>query len=103
MGAFRYIVKPMESSDFCPPWRELLDRQQKKQASIFSFPSISGTTKLTTDHIYYLESDLRTIRVVAKEGTFTFTGTISSPEEQLRPDGFHPDSQELPGQRKPYL
>ena len=67
---------------------ELLDRQQKKQASIFSFPSISGTTKLMTDHIYYLESDLRTIRVVAKEGTFTFTGTISSLEEQLRPDGF---------------
>ena len=80
----------MESGDFLSAVEELLDRQQKKQASIFSFPSISGTTKLMTDHIYYLESDLRTIRVVAKEGTFTFTftGTISSLEEQLRPDGF---------------
>ena len=78
----------MESSDFLSAVDELLDRQQKKQASIFSFPSISGTPKLMTDHIYYLESDLRTIRVVAKEGTFTFTGTISSLEEQLRPDGF---------------
>ena len=88
VGAFRYIVKPVESSDFLSAVEELLDRQQKKQASIFSFPSINGTTKLMTDHIYYLESDLRTIRVVAKEGTFTFTGTISSLEEQLRPDGF---------------
>ena len=88
VGAFRYIVKPVESSDFLSAVEELLDRQQKKQASIFSFPSTSGTTKLMTDHIYYLESDLRTIRVVAKEGTFTFTGTISSLEEQLRPDGF---------------
>ena len=88
VGAFRYIVKPVESGDFLSAVEELLDRQQKKQASIFSFPSINGTTKLMTDHIYYLESDLRTIRVVAKEGTFTFTGTISSLEEQLRPDGF---------------
>ena len=88
VGAFRYIVKPVEGSDFLSAVEELLDRQQKKQASIFSFPSINGTTKLMTDHIYYLESDLRTIRVVAKEGTFTFTGTISSLEEQLRPDGF---------------
>ena len=88
VGAFRYIVKPGESGDFLSAVEELLDRQQKKQASIFSFPSINGTTKLMTDHIYYLESDLRTIRVVAKEGTFTFTGTISSLEEQLRPDGF---------------
>ena len=78
----------VEGSDFLSAVEELLDRQQKKQASIFSFPSMSGTTKLMTDHIYYLESDLRTIRVVAKEGTFTFTGTISSLEEQLRPDGF---------------
>ena len=88
VGAFRYIVKPVESGDFLSAVEELLDRQQKKQASIFSFPSINGTTILMTDHIYYLESDLRTIRVVAKEGTFTFTGTISSLEEQLRPDGF---------------
>ena len=88
VGAFRYIVKPVESGDFLSAVEELLDRQQKKQASIFSFPSINGTTKLMTDHIYYLESDLRTIRVVAKEGTFTFTGTISSLEEQLRTDGF---------------
>ena len=88
VGAFRYIVKPVEGSDFLSAVEELLDRQQKKQASIFSFPSMSGTTKLMTDHIYYLESDLRTIRVVAKEGTFTFTGTISSLEEQLRTDGF---------------
>ena len=78
----------VEGSDFLSAVEELLDRQQKKQASIFSFPSMSGTTKLMTDHIYYLESDLRTIRVVAKEGTFTFTGTISSLEEQLRTDGF---------------
>ena len=83
VGAFRYIVKPVEGSDFLSAVEELLDRQQKKQASIFSFPSMSGTTKLMTDHIY-----LRTIRVVAKEGTFTFTGTISSLEEQLRTDGF---------------
>ena len=76
VGAFRYIVKPVESGDFLSAVEELLDRQQKKQASIFSFPSINGTTKLMTDHIYYLESDLRTIRVVAKEGTFTFTGFI---------------------------
>lgn len=88
VGAFRYIVKPVEGSDFLSAVEELLDRQQKKQASIFSFPSMNGTTKLMTDHIYYLESDLRTIRVVAKEGTFTFTGTISSLEEQLRTDGF---------------
>ena len=88
VGAFRYIVKPVEGSDFLSAVEELLDRLQKKQASIFSFPSMNGTTKLMTDHIYYLESDLRTIRVVAKEGTFTFTGTISSLEEQLRTDGF---------------
>ena len=77
----------MESGDFLSAVEELLDRQQKNRHPSF-FPSISGTTKLMTDHIYYLESDLRTIRVVAKEGTFTFTGTISSLEEQLRPDGF---------------
>ena len=56
VGAFRYIVKPVESGDFLSAVEELLDRQQKKQASIFSFPSINGT--------------------------------ISSLEEQLRPDGF---------------
>ena len=44
VGAFRYIVKPVESGDFLSAVEELLDRQQKKQASIFSFPSISGTT-----------------------------------------------------------
>lgn len=88
VGAFRYIIKPVEQTDFLAAVKELLDRQLKKHASILSFPSISGTTKLMTDHIYYLESNLRTIRVVAMEGTFTFTGTISSLEEQLRPYGF---------------
>ncbi len=84
MGAnFRYIVKSRwRAATSVRRGGSCLTGQQKKQASIFSFPSINGTTKLMTDHIYYLESDLRTIRVVAKEGTFTFTGTISSLEEQ---------------------
>ena len=35
-----------------------------------------------------LESDIRTIQVVAEEGRFSFTGTISALEEELRPHGF---------------
>ena len=34
--------------------------------------------------------------MVAKEGTFTFTGTISSPGRAAPPGRLHPDSQELP-------
>ena len=78
----------MEKEDFLNSIKELIDRHMKKQSSIFSFSNNNGTTKLLTDHIYYLESYLRTITVCAKEGKFSFTGTISSLEEELRPYGF---------------
>ena len=131
VGAFRYIVKPVESGDFLSAVEELLDRQQKKQASIFSFPSISGTTKLMTDHIYYLESDLRTIRFqiidmvghqLGGDRPYLLSGIgfkdhpcsckgrhiyiyrhHQLPGRAAPPGRLHPDSQELPGQRKPYL
>ena len=103
VGAFRYIVKPVEGSDFLSAVEELLDRQQKKQASIFSFPSMSGTTKLMTDHIYYLESDLRTIRVVSKGRHIYIYRHHQFPGRAAPPGRLHPDSQELPGQRKPYF
>lgn len=88
VAASRYIVKPVEKDDFLNTVSKLMNQHMKKQASIFSFSSSTGTTKLLTDHIYYLESYMRTITVCAKEGKFTFTGTISSLEEQLRPYGF---------------
>ena len=86
--AFRYIVKPVEKEDFLNSIKELIDRHMKKQYSIFSFSSNNGTTKLLTDHIYYFESYMRTITICAKEGKFSFTGTISALEEELRPYGF---------------
>lgn len=88
VAASRYIVKPVEKEDFLDTVYKLIEQHTKKQDSFFSFSSSSGTTKLLIDHIYYLESNMRSITVCAKEGKFTFTGTISSLEEHLRPYGF---------------
>lgn len=88
INAFRYIVKPVLQKDFTDAVTSLIEKMLKNQTAFFTFPSSAGVTKLKIYHIYYLESDLRTIRLVAKEGAFTFTGKISLLEEQLRQHGF---------------
>lgn len=88
VNAFRYLVKPVVKEDFLNAVKNTLDHLILQQNSFLAFPSKNGTTKLMTDHIYYLESDIRTIQVVAEEGRFSFTGTISALEEELRPHGF---------------
>lgn len=88
VNACRYLVKPVIKEDFLDVIRTTLDHLILKQNSYFTFPSKTGLTKLMTDHIYYLESDIRTIIVAAEEGRFSFTGTISALEQELRPHGF---------------
>ena len=88
VNACRYLVKPVVKEDFLNAVRNTLDHLIQQRNSFFTFPSKNGTTKLMTEHIYYLESNIRTIQVVAEEGRFSFTGTISALEEELRPHGF---------------
>ena len=88
VNACRYLVKPVVKEDFLNAVRNTLDHLIQQRNSFFTFPSKTGTTKLMTEHIYYLESNIRTIQVVAEEGRFSFTGTISALEEELRPHGF---------------
>lgn len=88
VNASRYIVKPIEKNEFFRTLHNIVTLLEKRQEHIFTFPSISGFTRLDLEDIYYFESQLRQIRVVSSLGSYTYTGKISQIEEQTREHGF---------------
>lgn len=88
VNAVRYIVKPVEQNFFLKLVETLYNEFKKNESRFYSFPSKAGTTVISMDDIYYFESDLRSIRVVCKQGDYTFTGRISRVEEETSDQDF---------------
>lgn len=88
INAVRYIVKPVEQTSFLRLVETLCMDIRKKRDLFYTFPSKNGTTVIPMEDIYYFESELRSICVVSKQGRHTFTGRISSVEEQTVGHGF---------------
>lgn len=88
VNASRYIVKPVDKTEFLNTVKEKLKSIAEKKNQFFNFTSNLGTTKVKLQDIYYFESDMRTIYIHLKKETFSFTGKISQIEEQLKDCGF---------------
>ena len=88
VNAVRYIVKPVEKNSFLKLIESLYTDHSKKHGLFYTFPSKNGTTAIPMEDIYYFESELRSIHVVSKQGRHTFTGRISSVEEETTGQDF---------------
>lgn len=88
VNAVRYIVKPVEKYSFLKLIETLYAEHNKKQEFFYTFPSKSGTTAIPMEDIYYFESELRSIHVSSRQGDYTFTGRISSIEEETSGHNF---------------
>lgn len=83
VGAYRYILKPVQPEDFLSQVKYILDFKAREKKQYFSFTGDNGVTKLKTRDIYYFESDARTIKIAAKSGSYYFVGKISAIDEEM--------------------
>lgn len=88
VNALRYLIKPVNKEEFLDLIKETLFKISRHNKKYFIFTNEDGLNKISLENIYYFESNIRTIYLIAKDGTFTFTGKISEVEEQLRNVGF---------------
>lgn len=88
VNAFRYLVKPINEDEFHDLINQMIDLLKKRNNYMLTFPSKDGLTRLPVKNIYYIESDLRTIRIQTENGEHHFTGKISTLEDELTPHGF---------------
>lgn len=88
INAFRYLVKPVNQEEFQEVMEQIIKRLKKRNESSFTFSNNTGTLSLCLKDIYYLESNLRSIKVVSTKGVHHFTGKISALESELSPHGF---------------
>ncbi|MFA6808502.1 MAG: LytTR family DNA-binding domain-containing protein [Eubacteriales bacterium] len=88
INAYRYILKPVEKEHFLKEVRHILSELSREESLYYSFTNECGLNKIKLADIYYLESNLRTIRICAKNKNSFFTGTLCDIEEQLKNQNF---------------
>ena len=95
VGAFRYIVKPVESGDFL---------SAAEKTGIHLFLSQHKRHHQTDDRPYLLSGIGFKDHPCGCKGRHIYIYRHHQfPGRAAPPGRLHPDSQELPGQRKPYL
>lgn len=88
INAFRYLLKPINKENFLDLIQDTFFRLSRHNKQYFIFTNENGLNKIALKNIYYFESNVRTISIIAKEGRFSFTEKISEIEEQLESVGF---------------
>lgn len=87
VGAYRYLLKPIDKAFFLESVKQLLGRSTA-QSHYFTFTGERGMTKISHRDILYLESAGRTVTLHTATETHTFPGKIGDIGEALAPFGF---------------
>lgn len=89
VDALGYILKPVPYLSFSQILSKAVRRIKKeKEVHYVSIESESGTMRLNTDSIHYVESRLHHILLHTEKGDFITPGPMKRMEEALKPFGF---------------
>lgn len=85
VGAFDFVLKPIDYYGFSFRLARALGRVQKKQGNLeFAINTPGGIKKLNSNDIYYIEIENRFLVYHTAEGDFSQRGTLQSAEEMFQ-------------------
>lgn len=84
VGAFDFVLKPIDYYGFSFRLRRALERVKKKETLEVVVNTGKGIKRLDSGNIWYVEIDNRILYFHTKEGEYSMRGTMQSAEQMLR-------------------